>query len=126
MFFKKYIIWIFAVIVMSVVSYYLIFCQELLAFKIAGIIFAALFLFFVVRDVIISKKISNENTKTKHKKITVVDYIFSVLLIFVIFALIFIDIKIIRIIALLILIISLICVNIRDYIRKKKEKTLSN
>jgi hypothetical protein len=126
MFFKKYITWIFGAIVMSVVSYYLIFCQELLIFKIVGIIFASFFLFFIVRDVIILKKINNDKIKAKHKKITVVDYIFSVLLICVLFALIFIDTKIIRIIALLILVISLVSVNIRDYIRKKKGNNFLN
>jgi L-asparagine transporter-like permease len=68
------------------------------------------------------EKIKDNNFKRTHRKLTVVDYVFIVLLVFVLFSFLFCpDNKLLIIISYMILVTSLIVVNIRDYSRKKNK-----
>ena len=118
--FNKYISWIFAIVLMFSTSYYLIFYHESLIVNIIGIIFALLFLYFFVRDVIIKKKhkMPEETVISKHKKVTVIEWVFIALIAGTLIVAILLDKQII--IAIFI-IVTLISVNVRDYRRKKKE-----
>jgi len=118
----KYIYWILATLVISIASYILIFYQEFLIFKIIGGVFAIVFLFLAIKQATVlkmGKNIKDNNVKRTRKKLTIIDYIFMVLLILVFLLSIFtFDNKIVRIVSSLIIITSLVFVNIRDYLNQ--------